>query len=515
MNPINQLTVGQVLGALKRHKWKSAAAFVVVMSLVLAMFLVWPRKYGSEGRLFVQLGGRNTSSLDPTSGSNSVSIQDSRETGVRSVVEIVKSRAVLEACVDEIGADEILKSKFDFLVPKIEIPGLPGQASGSAEGLSQQAYEQLQKRELAAKKLEQNLVVDIPKKSCVISIFVKASSSKLAQKIVDEIMQLSREKHLEVQSFKGSSRFFDEEFRKHEQQLVAAVEAQRDFRNANSFLSIEGARNSLQEVISRLENEKIDAQVKLDSANKRVDKYTTEISEIRDIVEVPRSGVEKLSFEDSRTEMFRLETERARTISMYNPDHPEVKRIEAQLQRVKSSLKAMEGERTETVAEVNPVFEKIKVNFVDALVERDAAQARLTSLINKFELAQSELARLNEVAVEADQLQRNVDIARDYLALFTQKRGEAQVLDDMDKMSLSEVVVAQPGNFVMKKISPKGSVVLPMGFLVALLTSLLTALFFDRNHLSAALGEEEVEQILDLPVLVTLPRVYSSRNMVN
>jgi uncharacterized protein involved in exopolysaccharide biosynthesis len=515
MNQYNQLTIGQVLGALKRHKWKSAAAFATVMLLVVAMFLLWPRKFGSEGRLFVQLGGRNTASLDPTSGSNSVSIQDSRETGVRSVLEIVKSRAVLEACVDVIGAEEILKSKYDFLTPRIELSGFLGKKADSEDGLSEQEYRRLQQRELAAKKLEQNLSVEVLKKSCVISIFVKADSPRLAQKIVDEIMRLSREKHLDVQSMKNSSNFFDREFAEHERQLVEAVKAQSNFRNANSFLSIEGARNSLQEVISRLENEKIDAEVKLDGATKSVDKYTEEISEIRDIVQVPTSGVEKLSFEDSRTEMFRLETERARAISMYNPDHPEVKRIESQLQRVKASLKAMEGDRTETVATINPVYEKVKVNFVDAIVERDAAQARLASIDNKFQAAKLDLARLNEISVEADQLQRNVDIARDDLALFAKKRGEARVLEDMDKMSISEVVVAQPANFVLKKVSPKGSVMLPLGLFAAIMTAFATALFFDRNHLSSEIGEDEVEQILDLPVLVTLPRVYSSRNMVN
>ena len=54
-----------------------------------------------------------------------------------------------------------------------------------------------------------------------------------------------------------------------------------------------------------------------------------------------------------------------------------------------------------------------------------------------------------------------------------------------------------------------------MGFLCGLLAALGASLFLDRNHLSATLNESDVEQALDLPVLVTLPRVYSSRHMVN
>ena len=122
---------------------------------------------------------------------------------------------------------------------------------------------------------------------------------------------------------------------------------------------------------------------------------------------------------------------------------------------------------------------------------------------------------MNTAEVEADQLQRNVDVARQYLSIYTQKRGESKAMSLLDELNISDVVVAQEANFVVKHVSPKGSLILPLGFICALIAALATALFFDRNHLSATLNEGEVEQVLDLPVLVTLPRVYSSRNMVN
>ena len=98
------LTIGQILSALKRHKFKSFLAWLIVFSAVIVMFLLWPRKFGSEGRLYIQLG-RNNTTLTPTSGTGSVSIQDTRETEIRSVLEIIKSRAVLEAAVKDLGAE--------------------------------------------------------------------------------------------------------------------------------------------------------------------------------------------------------------------------------------------------------------------------------------------------------------------------------------------------------------------------------------------------------------------------
>ena len=89
------LTMAQIYGALKRHKGKAFMAWVLVMLFVIAAFMVWPRKYGSQGRLQVQMG-RNNTGISPSTSSSSISIQDTRETEIRSVVEIIKSRAVLE-----------------------------------------------------------------------------------------------------------------------------------------------------------------------------------------------------------------------------------------------------------------------------------------------------------------------------------------------------------------------------------------------------------------------------------
>ena len=222
-----------------------------------------------------------------------------------------------------------------------------------------------------------------------------------------------------------------------------------------------------------------------------------------------RSGVEKLSFEDSRTEVFLLESEKARLVSLYNPRHPEVKRIENQLAKVKRSLKNMQTERTETVSEFNPVFEQVKVNFVAALVARDESEARLNSLSSKYNEATRKLTALNSATVTAEQLNRDVQIARQYLDLFIRKRGESRVLDEMKKVALSEVVIAQPANFVVKHISPKGSLMIPLGGILAFLTSIATALFYERNHLSASLGEEEVERIPVSYTHLTLPTICS------
>jgi len=506
------MTIGQIFAAIGRHKFKCIFIWLLLTAAVVLMFLLWPRKYASEGRLYIQLG-RNNTTLTPTSGKSSVSIQDTRETEIRSVVEIIRSRAVLEATVREVGAKKILRNSLTDILPEINLPNLTSPVVDG--GMSLDEYNELKDLEEATLELERNMTVNSEKKTSVISVYVKANSAKLAQQIVGKIFEHTKRIHLKVHAVEGSAVFFDDQFDEQEGELVEAVKKLTDFRVKHNALTIGNEIETCQMIMSLLETEIIDAEVELDSADKRLGKLSEMMGKTSPMISIPKSGVERLSYEDSRTEVFKLESELERLAASYSRHHPERVKVEAQLRKLKSSLGNMKRDRTESSLVSNPVFEDMQVDFMRAKADYSAALAQLNSLRLKQNKTLAQAKKLNMVEMEADQLRRDVAIARQYLAIYTQKRGEAKGMSLLDDRDISDVVVAQAPNYVVKHVSPKGSIVLPFGLLFSFVGSLAAALFFDRNHLSGSLNEGEVEQVLNLPVLVTLPRVYSSRNMVN
>ena len=303
MNLNKPITINEVLSAISRQRWKVLFTFVIVMALVFAVFIVMPRKYGSEGRLFVQLG-RTGTGLDPTPGGTSISIQDSRETEIRSVVELVRSRAVIEAAVREIGAEKILKSPFDFLEDYIsfdyKMPTLPWNELDDDDATAREEYEKLRLHEKAAKAIEEELTVRSEKKTSVISIYCKASSPTLAQKIVAEIMEQSKKKHVEVHAIEGSRAFFNDYYGAKQKKLVQAEDNLKQFRNKNGYLSLDGARNTQQAIIDKLELEKIDAESGYLQSQEELANLTKQMEDLDPVVQVPTTGVEKLSTEDSK-----------------------------------------------------------------------------------------------------------------------------------------------------------------------------------------------------------------------
>lgn len=506
-----QITIVEVLSAITKHRVKALISFALLMALVLTAYILLPRKYSSEGKLFVQLG-RTGTGMDPTVSQTAISIQDTRETEIRSVAELVKSRAVIEKVIDNIGADKILKSPFDGLLPEFKIPTAPWNERKDEDSKSE--YERLKNRELAARKLENSLGVHSEKKTCIVSVYVTAGSPELSQKIATELMASTQEVHVEVNSVKGSTAFFDETFRKKQATVVAAEKRLRNFRNENQFLSIEGAVATQQNVINKLRLDLIDAEIECSEAESTLKQIEDQMVAIKPIVSVPRSGIEKLSTEDSRTELFKLESELMQLQTRFNANHPRIRPLRESVAQMKKELKTMPTDRTELVSQINPVYEKVKVNLVSATTKAKSSRAKWEGFQEKFDQAMVRLAELNRKETDARQIQRELEIANQEMDIFVRKRTESTVIDELDQRSISDVVVAQKANFVVKPVSPKGSLFIPFGGIVSVLFAIATALYFEKDLLSGHLSEDEVEQILQLPILVSLPTVPSQRNMV-
>src|SRR5579863_6578297 len=100
--------------ALRAYWRRASVTFLLLIAGVGAATMVWPRTYQSEARIYVQLG-RETVHLDPTATTGqTVHLSDSREREIFSVLELLRSRALYEKVVDELGVNSILHEKHSY-----------------------------------------------------------------------------------------------------------------------------------------------------------------------------------------------------------------------------------------------------------------------------------------------------------------------------------------------------------------------------------------------------------------
>src|SRR5688572_7543966 len=99
----------ELVSAYFRHKKKGAFFTLLVMALAVAVIVYGPRKYRSEARVFLQVG-RESIRLDPTAttGKTIALQQSSRDNEIATAIEVLKSRAIVEAVVDRLSPEVVL-----------------------------------------------------------------------------------------------------------------------------------------------------------------------------------------------------------------------------------------------------------------------------------------------------------------------------------------------------------------------------------------------------------------------
>ena len=103
------LTLFDIIGAVFRYKWRVLLVTGLMLLLSAAAVLIFPKKYESEAKLFVRLG-RGSAAMDPATFGQTISIQESRESEMNSIVDMLQSRGLAERVVDEVGVEAVLKN---------------------------------------------------------------------------------------------------------------------------------------------------------------------------------------------------------------------------------------------------------------------------------------------------------------------------------------------------------------------------------------------------------------------
>jgi len=190
-----------------RHKWKAIIFFLTVMVVVILGTLLSPWIYQSEAKLLVRLG-REHISLDPTATTGPfISMTQIWENEIKSELEILKSKELVEKVVDSIGPVEILKGPesgikdngsiakplYDF------ISEIRQKLYFALEGiirLLKSLSNSLNTREKAILEVSENLEFEVLKNSNIIFISYKATDQKMAQKVIDKLISFYLDKHI-------------------------------------------------------------------------------------------------------------------------------------------------------------------------------------------------------------------------------------------------------------------------------------------------------------------------------
>lgn len=483
-----------LVGALRRRSRVVLIAFLGLSAGAVAAVVMAVPMYHADMKLLVKRDRADA----VVSGAPDAAAQraDLSEAEVMSHAELIRAGDVLERVASEAG---LVKQAFATQRPR-----------SSEEALA-----------LAVNRLRRDLSVTPIKRTWLIDISYRSEDAAAARRVLDTMARVYLEKHLALDRPAGTYRFFSAQSDRAQEDLQAAQARMEDFSQANGVVSAAQEKNDVLQRLAEFDALRTQAGTQLAENNQRLSAITAELSTVpmQRTSQVRTSDDEGL-LRDVKSRILALEMRRTELLQKFTPDYRGVVDVDGQLHEARTALDAARNAplREETVAD-NPTRQWLDTELARVRTERQGLRARVGALTRAVSDYRSRAQVLEIRDVEQQDIGRTLKAAEDKYLLYTQKREEARISDELDRTRIANVVVAQAPSVEYKAERSPSLAMLPLLLGASLLLSFALAVLVeafapsDRGRV-AVLSRDQDADTTGSPLEgldPTLPKVEKDR----
>lgn len=510
-NQSRNFTLVDVIVAVWKSPFYFSFWFVAFFSLVVAAYIFIPRKYISEGKLFVKVG-RSSIGNNPTASNGTISLQDSRETEVKSVVNLLESRELASRVVERVGAERILKpnsmvGRFLDSLPALELSS--GMASDDdAPKMSEQEFDELKTLNKAIISLMKKVKIDHVKKTTVVSVEVLAQTPFLAQDLAKAYLEEYQRAHVEINS-RTSTDFFEKRYNILSQQLKDAEANLRDFRSNLNVLDLQNARILLQKEIDQLSLDRLSTLVKLSEAAEKRRQMSNSFAQVPEFVVGADKKTSSLARDKAREALYGLQIQESELSSRVPANNLRLVALRGAISKAQQQLNNIPEAFTEAEKSINSAHQEFLVLVAQVGAETEAYQLRLEELDSLIAKKTLEIAASNEAQIQENTLTREVEIRRNAMMQIADRRAQSETIGALDSQEISNVGVAQPAALVPKKVFPSGLVFAILGTaLSGFMATVMSFLRMFKDDIFGSFADAAANNRPTFPTAAPAPAVY-------
>jgi uncharacterized protein involved in exopolysaccharide biosynthesis len=492
-----------------RHKKKIVGGFLFALTVAAGVIFLWPRKYESEAKLYVRVG-RETVTLDPTATTGQViPVELSRETEVNSVLEMLRSRVMIEKLVDKIGPQAILHAGSEAEDSGKQPPSVLSNVSSLLD------VDPVSDREKAIIRLSRSLRSSAEKKSDVITVSGTAISPKLAQQIVAKFVDIYLGEHTRMHRTAGSQAFFTEQTGLLRKSLSDALIKLRDAKNELGILSIENQREVLRDETVAAETRLAQTRAGLAASREKVEALKQKVKGLPERLATDETkGLPNPAADGMRHELYQLEIREAELASRFNNEFPALVAVRAQIEAAKKPLSNEEHRRSQQTTGVNLVRDQLQVSLLSEESSAASLEAETKSLETQLAELHDRARNLNQHEWKIANLEQEVALCKANYTTYSEKSEQTRIDAALQNERITNVNVIQPANLIEKPISPRKLLVLLAGIFGGLAFGIGLALLAELLDPTLK-TPSDIEEHLSLPVLLSIPRVTKRQAILN
>jgi capsular exopolysaccharide synthesis family protein len=366
------------------------------------------------------------------------------------------------------------------------------------------------------KNLYRNIKVSQEGKSFVAVIKARAKDPVLAKEIAERVAQGYYEFTLEDARFQASSLrlFLEEQINKIEQELTDYEKDLAEIKNklgTYNFIALENISESLKDIFAKLndlEFEKTKTIIEKSQVEREISIIKDEIQGKGYFKEYAKIATSLETGGDPRilplqNKLYELELKKASLLEKYNPENPEIRAIENQINEIKTSLSKTQQEVVEQSipSTSDPVFQQLIQQLIKNQVELVTLSAKSAAIDSALRVFEGKISTLPENALMYSKIKRKIQALSGIYNLLLEKLEQTKI-EEASKISDVRIVdyAMIPTAPVLPKKVQTIFISIILGSLLGLFLTLSLYYLDDSVKFST-----EVETILGKPCVGKIP----------
>lgn len=487
--PATGLEISDIYFILFRHKWKIIICSLLGVAAALAFYKLQPPPYQSEAKLFIRYVMDSRAAGPAGDDARVKSIDSHGETIISSELEIMTSLDLAGQVVDAIGPEKIIN--------------LVGDGNDRARAINA---------------VSKSLEAEAGLHSSVVHLYFRSSNKAIVQPVLREIIDRYLKKHVEIHRALGiTGDFLTQETDRLRSRLAQTQEELREAQNKVGVASIEDAKKSYAEQISKLRQEIYTAEAEFAERSMVFKELTGKSAHVEEPEKAPALPPQD-QIDDYRkiTERLRfLRHKEQELLTEFTEENSRVKELRAQLdESIKAKQKIEEenpGLKSFEVTRPAQNQTALSVSSIDVNGESarlKALEAKIQTYHNQLDDMKSEASKVSQMEGTIQELRRRKELEESNYKYYSASLEQARIDEALGAghvSNISEIQSPSPPSRDRSK-SLKTMMILGVGGVaIGLAWAFAIEMVLDRTVKRPI----DVERISKLPLFISIPRISS------
>ncbi len=459
----------------KRKKLILGVFLAVIVAATATSFLLTP-VFEAKSSLLVKLGREYLNR--PEVGSNAPVMSLNQEEVTNSEIQILKNRDLIEKVISTLKLENVY-------------PDLLNSSSNRVKPL-----------DVAIERFEKNLTVEGMRKASVIQVSFQHPDPQTAARAVNLLVELFKEKHLQVFSDPKSS-FLETQLLAYDQKLRESESRLQNFKQKAGVFSLEEQRTLLLTQRNDLDTALKSTRHIISELHKRIASQKEQLSKIAASPARYTSTERDRIIVEAKSKLLTLQLSEQELLKKYTENNRLVVNARREIQMVKDFLREQESDINTKAKTGNQVYQSTEIEMVRAETELNAQKGKAQALNQQLAELDREIRSLDYSEKNMQQLKRDMQLNEKNYQTYLEKAEEARITVDMNRLKLANISVIQSAMVPAEPIKPKKLLNIILGIVAGVMSGLGLA-FLAESASHTFTTPEQVEHRIGLPVLTTI-----------